>query len=100
MKSKLTKDDILNSLRADKKVMQERFGVVEIGLFGSYATGNPNEQSDIDILIKLKEPRFEYLAGLQIFLERKFSKNIEITRKSDKINNQFIKKIEHQTIYV
>ena len=98
MKSRLTKDDILNSLRADKKVMQERFGVVEIGLFGSYATGNPNEQSDIDILIKLKEPRFEYLAGLQIFLEQKFSKKVQIVRKSDKINNHLIKKIEQHTI--
>jgi hypothetical protein len=34
---------------------------VEIGLFGSYANGNPSEQSDIDLLIKLKEPRFRYL---------------------------------------
>lgn len=100
MKSRLTKDDILNGLRVDKRILQERFGVVEIGLFGSYANGNPSEQSDIDLLIKLKEPRFEYLAGLQIFLEQKFSKKVEIARKSDKINSHFIKKIERQTIYV
>ena len=83
MQKQITKNDIINYLKAEKGSLQEKFGVVQIGLFGSYASGTPDDESDIDLLIELNEPRFEYLAGLQILLEQKFNK-----------------KIEQQTIYV
>ena len=47
-----------------------------------------NEQtddSDIDIIVELKEPRFDWLAGLQVHLERKFGKKVEIVRKKTTI---------------
>jgi uncharacterized protein len=100
LQNQITKSDIINYLKAEKGSLQEKFGVVQIGLFGSYASGTPDDESDIDLLVELNEPRFEYLAGLQIFLEQKFNKKIEIIRKSKNINSRFIQKIEQQTIYV
>ena len=100
MEKKLTHNDIINGLKTEKNYLCNKYGVVEIGLFGSYASGNPVKDSDIDLLIEFKEPRFEYLAGLKLYLEKKFNKKIEIVRKSKNITNPFIQRIENQVIYV
>ncbi len=45
----MTKMEILNYLTAHKAEFKERFGVIRIGLFGSFARGEQNEDSDSDI---------------------------------------------------
>lgn len=100
MNKQLTQKDIIDFLRAEKDFFNKTFGVVAMGLFGSYANGTATQDSDIDLLIEFKEPRFEHLAGLQIFLEEKFKRKIEIVRKSDNLNNKLLKNIEKHTIFV
>ena len=79
--------------------MKNEFGVINIGLFGSYAKGNQRADSDIDLLVELKEPRFEWIAGLQMYLEKRFDKKIELVRKSDNVNRRFTQRIENEVIY-
>ncbi|MFH2044606.1 MAG: nucleotidyltransferase domain-containing protein [Pseudomonadota bacterium] len=100
MQKELTYTNIINSLKAEKDFLCKEYGVIEIGLFGSYAFGTPNKDSDIDLLIEFKEPKFEHLAGLIIYLENKFNKKIEIIRKSKNIKSRFIQGIENKVIYV
>ena len=47
----MTKNYVLTFLRAHKKEMKERFGIEKIALFGSYARGEANQGSDVDIAI-------------------------------------------------
>lgn len=47
MKTKLSNKEILDILRADKVFLSDEFGVINIGLFGSYAKGIQNVDSDI-----------------------------------------------------
>ncbi len=64
MKKNLSKTDIILFIKREKTFLKEKFGVVKIGLFGSYAKDGQSAESDIDILVELTEPRFDYLAGL------------------------------------
>ncbi len=100
MKQHLSHKDILEFLRAEKAFLRNEFGVINIGLFGSYVSGNQRADSDIDLLVELKEPRFDWIAGLQIYLEKRFNKKIEIVRKSNNVNRRFIDRIEGEVIYV
>lgn len=100
MEKELTSHDIIHTLKAEKSFLCEEYGVTEIGLFGSYANGTPNESSDIDLLVELKEPRFDYVAGLMIFLEHRFKKKVEIVVKSKSIKSKFIQRVENTVIYV
>ncbi len=73
--------------------------MVNIGLFGSFARGQSDRNSDIDLIVELREPRFDFLAGLQVYLENKFSRKVEIVRKGNRINSRFVQRVEKDTIY-
>lgn len=79
--------------------MSNEFGVVSIGLFGSYVKGSQKADSDIDFLVELRQPRFDWLAGLQCYLERKFDRKVELVRKSKNVNYRFTQRIENEVIY-
>ncbi len=100
METVLTHDDVIKILKTEKPFIVDKYGVTEIGLFGSFANGTPNKDSDIDLLVEFREPRFEYLAGLSIFLENKLNRKIEIVRKSKSIKSRFFQRIEGSVIYV
>ena len=99
MAIQLTRNTIISLLKAEKSYLTKEFGVVNIGLFGSFAKGQSDMNSDIDLIVELTEPRFDYLAGLHIYLEKKFSRKVEIVRKGNKINNRFFQRVEKDTIY-
>ncbi|MBM3121254.1 MAG: nucleotidyltransferase family protein [Chloroflexi bacterium] len=47
---------ILQTLRAIKPELEADFRVERVALFGSYARGNPEADSDVDLLVSFKEP--------------------------------------------
>lgn len=100
MKNKISKTDIIRIIKTEMPFLQKKFGVVKIGLFGSYAKDEQSAESDIDILVELTEPRFEYLAGLQVYMEHKLERNVEIIRKRSKHKSKFIQQVEKNIIYV
>jgi hypothetical protein len=51
MSKALSKNDIINLIKAEKSFLKENFGVVNIGLFGSYAKDQQTPDSDIDLLV-------------------------------------------------
>ena len=72
-KSKLGREDVLELLRSHKQTLNERFGVSEMSLFGSFARDEATEDSDIDVVVKFGEPPDcrRYL-GAQAYLEDVF----------------------------
>jgi len=56
--------EIKRLLRAQKPYLAERYGVTEIGIFGSYVRGEQGPDSDLDVLIELEDPPRISLMGL------------------------------------
>jgi uncharacterized protein len=48
--------DIEAIIQKNKKELGEKYGLKEIGIFGSYARGDQEENSDIDILVEVERP--------------------------------------------
>ncbi|MBW1802807.1 MAG: nucleotidyltransferase domain-containing protein [Deltaproteobacteria bacterium] len=92
--------DIIELLRNEKGNLQDKFGLISIGLFGSHAKGTEDRESDIDLLVELSEPRFDSLAGLQIYLEKRLGKPIELIRKRKGLSDRFLRRIERDIQYV
>jgi hypothetical protein len=59
-----TLDEIKEILQAQKPYLAEKYGVTEIGVFGSYVRGEQRPDSDLDILIELEDPPRISLLGL------------------------------------
>ncbi len=62
MKKKI--DQIIIKLRENKPVLEEKYKVKTLGVFGSYVRGEQKEGSDLDILVEFHEP-----VGLFKFME-------------------------------
>ena len=71
-----------------------------IGLYGSYAHGRQTEKSDIDLVVELKEPKFDALAGLYIYIEEVLGREVDIRRISKKIDTPFMRRIEREALFV
>ena len=72
-----TRDQILSFLSQNKKLFRDKFQIVRIGLFGSYARGEQKINSDIDLLVEF-EDNTQDLYELKIQLKEFFKKNIGI----------------------
>lgn len=49
----MTKAFVLDFLKEHKMQFMKKYGVTKIGLFGSYARGEENVSSDVDIVIEM-----------------------------------------------
>jgi uncharacterized protein len=92
--------EIIESLKNEKQLLKDNYGVVSIGLFGSYAKGVENNLSDVDFFVEFTEPSYSSLMGLYSFLESKIDSKIEIVRKGPHISERFLSSIKKDLIYV
>ncbi len=71
----INKTLILDFLKAHKQEMNETFGVMKIGLFGSYVRDEQNSNSDIDIAVEIESNnKFRSFFGLKHYLEDNIGK--------------------------
>ncbi len=57
--------EILNILKEYKKENGEKYGVLKIGIFGSAVRGTMGNQSDLDIVVDLREQDLFSLVGIK-----------------------------------
>lgn len=60
-----TTDEVQTSLRVCKPILEKEYGVTRLAVFGSYARSEQSEESDVDLLVELRQPmglRFVHLA--------------------------------------
>jgi hypothetical protein len=49
-------DEIKQILESQKALLSEKYGVKEIGIFGSYVKGRQTKRSDLDLLVSFSKP--------------------------------------------
>jgi predicted nucleotidyltransferase len=82
----MDRNQILYILKSQKDYLQQRYGIEIIGVFGSVARGENNDNSDIDILYKFKDKKLSLFEYMQLLseLEKKFNTKVDLVRE-DKI---------------
>ena len=93
------KQDILKILHLYKKEVAGEFKISKIGIFGSTARGEADDESDVDIVISISEPDFFTLAGIKNDLEDRLKKSIDIITYTDTMNLFLKKRIDHEAVY-
>ena len=67
-----TTAEIIEILRDYKARSAEKYGIEKLGLFGSVASGEQNEKSDIDVIIKLRKTSYYTLMDIKDYLDQVF----------------------------
>ena len=66
----MSRNQALALLRTHKETLANRFGVVELGLFGSVARDQAGDNSDVDILVRFDGPATsKRYFGVQFYIE-------------------------------
>ena len=80
MEQHLSNKDILNFLKSERAYLRDEFGVINIGLFGSYAKGTQRSDSDIDMVVEIEQSKKNIHTFMQLkrFLEKEFSRKVDI----------------------
>ena len=75
----MDKNTVIQLLSNSKPLLQERFGVVRLALFGSTARGAASDTSDIDILVAFDGPATSRrYFGVQFYLEDLLGRPVDL----------------------
>lgn len=75
----LSSSETLALLRAHKPKLAERFGVIELSLFGSAARGELSPESDVDVLVRFDRPADpECFFGVQFYIEDLLGRRVDL----------------------
>jgi len=96
-----TLEEVKELLRQNKEKIEKEYGVIIVGIFGSYARGEQTFISDLDILIELKKPigfkffelwdELEEITGVKVDL---------LTLEATKQKPLLWKSVEEDLVYV
>lgn len=81
----MTRDEVLDVLRTHKATLAQRFGVIELALFGSFARDQASDKSDVDILVRFDRTiDWERYFGAQFYLEDVLGgRSVDLVIKND-----------------
>ncbi len=76
-------EQVKSQIEALKPVLQERFNVKTIEIFGSYARNEASEKSDIDLLITYLTNDYDHsvVFALKSYLRRKLGLKVDVISK-------------------
>jgi hypothetical protein len=95
-----TLTEIRQILQAQKPYLYEKYGVTEVGIFGSYVRGEQRPDSDVDILISLTDPpqiSLLGLVGLQHYLSDLLGIEVDVAIKKNlkkRIGRRILQEVE------
>lgn len=96
------KEKILSFLKEKKSELQEKYQVTRLGLFGSFARHENDENSDIDLLIEFA-PNTKRLSekkqAIRDLVKARFGRKVDLCRQKY-IKPYFKSQILQSTIYV
>jgi len=99
MDAVITKEEILKTLARDKSELQKRFKVSKMALFGSYARGDQQPDSDVDILVEVDPSIGLDFVTLANQIEKLLGTTVDLV-SIRAINPKAMKLIEKELVYV
>lgn len=101
MKKVQTREELLTVLRSCRESLTERFGVIDLAVFGSYATARQKKRSDIDILVELDKDHktFDNYMELKFFLARSIGGKVDLVLK-DSVREELKPRIFSEAVHV
>jgi uncharacterized protein len=95
---RLTKQNIIDTLQLNMKLLKEKYPIESVGLFGSYSRNEQNDFSDIDLIVSFTQPVGMELINLSFELEDILKNKVDVV-SSKGIKAKYFDAIKQDIIY-
>ncbi|MBF0467098.1 MAG: nucleotidyltransferase family protein [Nitrospirae bacterium] len=94
-------EEVVDILKEHRSILVDKYGIVEIGVFGSYVRNEQKHGSDIDIVVQLKRETktLDNFIGLKSYLQKKLRAKVDIVLR-DGLKETLKKYILQEAVYV
>jgi len=96
----VSKENVLQELKKFQQESGSCYGILSLGLFGSMARDMAMEDSDIDIVVRLKEPNLFTLSRIRIELEERLHRHVDLVSYRERMNPFLKNRIQQEACYV
>ena len=79
-----TKKEIIDFLKINHNYIMDTYHITKIGLFGSFARDEQTKNSDVDVIIEIKEGTkniYDLKQSLNTYLSQAFGRNVDLARE-------------------
>ena len=94
------RDYILSLLKVYYSYNKGKYGIERIGLFGSFARNEARPDSDVDILITLRQPNLFTYGIITQQLETVLGRSVDLVSEKAILKENFKTHVEKEVIYV
>jgi hypothetical protein len=96
----MSRSEIVQILKDFKKNYALKYGIMLIGVFGSFARDEATDKSDVDIVVKTTTPDPFNIVHIKEDLETRLNQHVDIVRLRDNMSPLLLKRIKKEAIYV
>ena len=96
----MSREEILKILKAFKEKSAEKYGITTLGLFGSTARDENQENSDIDVVVRLKKQDLFNMIGIKQDLEETLHTHVDVISYREQMNAFLKNRIDKEALYV
>jgi uncharacterized protein len=97
---RIRRKDALEVLRRYKRESDRQYGVTALGVFGSIARDEATKSSDVDVVVKMRDPDLFSLVHIKETLEDAFHGRVGIVHYRDRMNAFLKNRIDRDAVYV
>ena len=76
----MNRQEILAALREYKRTNADKYGIRELGVFGSVARNEARDDSDVDLVVRIEKPDLFLLVGIKLDLEEHLHRPVDLVR--------------------
>ena len=95
-----TREEALARLKAFKENHQAEYGLISLGLFGSFARGQVESDSDVDVVFETSAPNLFRTSRMKRELEDVLARPVDIVRLRERMNPRLKQRILRDACYV
>jgi len=95
-----TTNDVLARLKMFKESRQAEYSLRSLGIFGSFARGQAQEDSDVDVVFETSEPNLFRTSRMKQELEELLARRVDVVRLRERMNPRLKQRILREARYV
>jgi len=97
---RLQRAEALAVLKRHKEEFGRMYGVTVFGLFGSAARDDTTESSDVDVVLRMREPDLFSLVYIKETLQQAFGRGVDVVHYRERMHAYLKQRIDQEAVYV